>query len=282
MLVVTPSSKKCITEDVAKHISSKTKKPKKRKLILQGDEDKEINLSPQQHSPIKSTFEMIGIERSSVETSIADTSIIFGESTQVSAPMQTSVIPAEVSFTESFHEEVQTSGISTHVPDTDVNVYMAEVVSNNDHPVVTQEEGDIPDHMLMYGKQFKILNKKLNSILQSHADARGFETSCKGTPCSFVQDAKMICENVNHKLEELKVDVSKELHEMDNKYSSLLENVDIIVDVVTTFVKTHQSFDDKFDEKAIVDVTNFGKVTSLLEESKDICFETWFLINFYS
>lgn len=29
------------------------------------------------------------------------------------------------------------------------------------------EEEDIPDHMLMSGKQFKILNRKLNSILQS-------------------------------------------------------------------------------------------------------------------
>lgn len=35
------------------------------------------------------------------------------------------------------------------------------------------EEEDIPDHMLMSWKQFKILNKKLNFILQSQADAGG-------------------------------------------------------------------------------------------------------------
>ena len=35
------------------------------------------------------------------------------------------------------------------------------------------EEEDILDHMLMSGKQLKILNKKLNSILQSQADVRG-------------------------------------------------------------------------------------------------------------
>lgn len=35
------------------------------------------------------------------------------------------------------------------------------------------EEEGIPDHMLMSGKQFKILNKKLNSILQSQADVGG-------------------------------------------------------------------------------------------------------------
>ncbi|CAI9285519.1 unnamed protein product [Lactuca saligna] len=38
------------------------------------------------------------------------------------------------------------------------------------------EEEDIPDHMLMSGKQFKILNKKLNYILQSQADARGMNS----------------------------------------------------------------------------------------------------------
>ena len=54
----------------------------------------------------------------------------------------------------------------------------------------------------------------------------------------FVQDVKTVRENVNHKIEELKVDVSKELREFDNKYSSPLEKVDIIADVVTTFVKT--------------------------------------------
>ncbi|CAI9265512.1 unnamed protein product [Lactuca saligna] len=35
------------------------------------------------------------------------------------------------------------------------------------------QEEDIPDHMLMSGKQFRILNKKLNSIIQSQADVRG-------------------------------------------------------------------------------------------------------------
>ncbi|CAH1444082.1 unnamed protein product [Lactuca virosa] len=80
----------------------------------------------------------------------------------------------------------------------------------------------------------------------------------------------MVRENVNHKLEELKVDVSKDLRELDNKYSSLLEKVDIIADGVTTFVKTHQSFDHKFDEKATAAVTSFGKLTTLLEELKGI------------
>ena len=33
------------------------------------------------------------------------------------------------------------------------------------------EEEDIPDHMLMTGKQFKILNHKLNAIIQSQVDS---------------------------------------------------------------------------------------------------------------
>ena len=32
------------------------------------------------------------------------------------------------------------------------------------------EEEEIPDHMLMTGKQFKILNQKLNGIIQSQFD----------------------------------------------------------------------------------------------------------------
>ena len=36
-----------------------------------------------------------------------------------------------------------------------------------------QGEENIPDHMLMSGKQFKILNRKLNSLLLLQANARG-------------------------------------------------------------------------------------------------------------
>lgn len=33
------------------------------------------------------------------------------------------------------------------------------------------EEDNIPNHMLMSGKKFKILNRKLNSLLQLQANA---------------------------------------------------------------------------------------------------------------
>ncbi|CAI9270043.1 unnamed protein product [Lactuca saligna] len=42
-----------------------------------------------------------------------------------------------------------------------------------EHMVFDDEEEDFPDHMLMSMKQFKILNKKLNSIIQSQADMGG-------------------------------------------------------------------------------------------------------------
>ena len=41
------------------------------------------------------------------------------------------------------------------------------------------EEEEIPDHMLMSGKQFKILNRKLNAIIQSQADS-GTKSSISG------------------------------------------------------------------------------------------------------
>ena len=63
----------------------------------------------------------------------------------------------------------------------------------------------------------------------------------------FVQDVKTVCEDVNRKLEEMKVNVSTELSDLDNKYSSILEKVDIIAAEVTKFVQTHQSLVRKFD-----------------------------------
>lgn len=39
-------------------------------------------------------------------------------------------------------------------------------------PQFDPKEEEILDHILISGKQFKILNRKLNSLLQLHADAK--------------------------------------------------------------------------------------------------------------
>ncbi|CAI9298987.1 unnamed protein product [Lactuca saligna] len=219
-------------------------------------------------------FEEIGILSSSMKTSTVDTTTILGDLIKPSIPKQTSVIPPEVSITKSFHEEVRTSGISTHVSNMDVNVNMGEGVSKNGHPVSTQgiretsvittttslpsfvstvtttihsptfdqvmnqpityvfpsqftnppklvngdetddevfggsfldhefdhEEEVIPNHMLMSGKQFKILNRKLNSLLQSQVDV-GSKHSVLGIEVDIMLKAQE--HQLQHKLDSL-------------------------------------------------------------------------------
>ncbi|CAI9294195.1 unnamed protein product [Lactuca saligna] len=53
----------------------------------------------------------------------------------------------------------------------------------------------------------------------------------------FVPDVKTTCENVNLKIEELGVDMAKEILALGHNYSSLHSKVDIIVDVVTKVVE---------------------------------------------
>ncbi|CAI9270782.1 unnamed protein product [Lactuca saligna] len=53
----------------------------------------------------------------------------------------------------------------------------------------------------------------------------------------FIQDVKTIREGVNSKLEEFKVDVAKEIKELNTIYSSLLSNVDIVAGAVTQVVE---------------------------------------------
>ncbi|CAI9274653.1 unnamed protein product [Lactuca saligna] len=208
---------------MAKRISKKTKKIKKRQLVIpmQSSEEEEVPKTPKA-TPI--------IEPSS--------------------PEKTTVIPPEDSSAKSFHEEVRTSYITTRVSETDVNVNMGEGDLHQEEPKSSQgtpvvlpiktvssafvslppyiipttsttesptfeniinqpftsilssqstdpprsmeesknergfggtfetlefddEEEDFPDHMLMSMKQFKIMNKKMNSIIQSQADMGG-------------------------------------------------------------------------------------------------------------
>ncbi|CAI9277985.1 unnamed protein product [Lactuca saligna] len=94
-------------------------------------------------------------------------------SMQNSTPKQTPVIPPEVSLTN----HILRRGLEDLL-----------VILNFD-----PEEEDIPDHMLMSGKQFKILSKKLNSILKSQADAggRNFVSSIEVDVILKAQEARL-------------------------------------------------------------------------------------------
>ncbi|CAI9286329.1 unnamed protein product [Lactuca saligna] len=163
---VSPSSKKRRTEDLAKRISKKKKKIKTQQLVIptESSEEEEMPETP------KATL-----------------------ITETSSPKKTTIIPPKVSSAKPFHEEARTSDITIYVSDTNVNVNMGEGDLNKEAPKFTQEseneeggfggtfkdlefdeeEENFLDYMLISMKQFKILNKRLNSIIQSQADMGG-------------------------------------------------------------------------------------------------------------
>ncbi|CAI9281897.1 unnamed protein product [Lactuca saligna] len=157
---VSPHSKKRRAVDMAKKILKKKKKMKKKQLVI----------------PMKSS------EEEQVPETPEPKPII-----QPTSPEKIVVIIPEVSSTKSYYEEVRTSDITVNVSDTVANVIMGEgdLTKETTQPpqggfggtfedlAFDEEEEDFPDHMLMSMKQFKILNKKLNSIISSQADMGG-------------------------------------------------------------------------------------------------------------
>ncbi|CAI9299854.1 unnamed protein product [Lactuca saligna] len=96
---------------MAKRISKKTKKTKKRQLVIPttSSEDEEVPKTPEATPR-----------------------------TEPSSPEKTTVIPPEDSSAKSFHEEVRTSDITIHVFDTDVNVNMGEGYLHQEAPKYSQ------------------------------------------------------------------------------------------------------------------------------------------------
>ncbi|CAI9298986.1 unnamed protein product [Lactuca saligna] len=86
----------------------------------------------------------------------------------------------------------------------------------------------------------------------------------------FVKDVKTVREDVNRKLEDLKVNVAKGINELNITYSSLLSKVDIIVEALTKVVQWYQSLLPKFDGKATVGLNNCGKIDTLLRELNEL------------
>lgn len=195
------------------------------------------------------------------------------------------------------------------------------------------EEEDIPVHMLMSGKQFKILNKNLNTIIQSQADAGGsrlmssmeldvilktfearlfnkfsvflqasenrviekvdqkdkntellikaqstnfvgevqdFKRVVQERHVLFVQDVKKLIEDVNLKLQEIREDMQKEIAIVQHDYASLNQKMDIIVDMVTKFVKLYEALSPKISQLSSDESKSFWEVTTLLNDLKTL------------
>ncbi|CAI9285614.1 unnamed protein product [Lactuca saligna] len=189
---VSPTSKKRIAKDLVKKIA----KNKRRKVIEDslGEVVPKLSLhdtymgvpSPMRDSPIKSNFEEIGNPGGSVKASDIDTTTTQGNPPFItSSTFERSNVGTSTSLPP-FHSTISTS---THSP-TFENILNQPITSlfssQSTEPKTVQEEDttkdndfirmfaditfdpeeeNIPNHMLMSRKKFKILNRKLNSLL---------------------------------------------------------------------------------------------------------------------
>ncbi|CAI9281121.1 unnamed protein product [Lactuca saligna] len=159
------------------------------------------------------------------------------------------------------------------------------------------EEENFPDHMLISMKQFKILNKNLNSIIQSQVDmgvailcqewrlmknelriksqsstfngeVQEFRRLAKERHVMFVQDVKKVREDVNFKLQELREDMEKEIEVVQRDYASLNQQVDVIVEVLATFVKLYEAESPQLSQLSTTESTSFVKINNHFKELK--------------
>ncbi|CAI9286970.1 unnamed protein product [Lactuca saligna] len=128
----------------------------------------------------------------------------------------------------------------------------------------------IPDHMIMSGKQFKILNRKLNYLLQFQANAvnnhsiSGIEVDvmlnaqehCIQSKIDSVnrdlesrnKEVKTVRENVNLKIQELHDDMAKEFAELGHNCSNLHNKVDILAAAITKVMEWHTTLPSQVDK----------------------------------
>ncbi|CAI9282432.1 unnamed protein product [Lactuca saligna] len=168
-------------------------------------------------------------------------------------------------------------------------------------------EEHFPDHMLMTMKQFKIMNSKLNSILQSQADvgsdgvtslevdslmklmegqviskAYGLIRDSESRVLEKVDEHDISTENrINsqradfvRELKDLKM-VTKEHHvlfvqEVRKDYASANQKIDIICDAVTRCVKLYEQMNVTLTTLSAKEEQNFGELVGLLKELKDL------------
>ncbi|CAI9269825.1 unnamed protein product [Lactuca saligna] len=204
---VSPASKKRAAEDMAKHLSQPTKKKTKkaRKIVLSNEsteEDERVPDTPEVTSILTSSIPEttviftpeVSIAKSLVEEvrtsglgenvskDAAQGSFISTPfETFVSVPPTSTIPPTSTTISPTFEHMLNqpiTSMFSSQSTDTPKPTSPTEI----DHEgfggtfedlEFQDDEEDFPDHMLMTMKQYKILNQKLNSIIQSQADLGG-------------------------------------------------------------------------------------------------------------
>ncbi|KAL7602722.1 hypothetical protein Lser_V15G16687 [Lactuca serriola] len=155
-------------------------------------------------------------------------------------------------------------------------------------------EEDIPDHMLMTGNQFKILNQKLKAIIQSQADSgrmssisamevnvmikgaekrimeKNFTTTLKDLKAAtkerhllFIQDVKKVREDVNFKIQELKSDLAKDLQAVNTRQEDLHKQV---VEILSQLHKLNNI--PVADDQKVATMEKFDLLIKLVTELK--------------
>ncbi|CAI9269747.1 unnamed protein product [Lactuca saligna] len=150
-----------------------------------------------------------------------------------------------------------------------------------------EAEEDFPDHMLMTMKQFKILNSKLNSILQSQANVGSTGINIlevdslmkemgkvlvitKERHVLFVQEVKKVREDVNMQIRELREEMMKEVQHIQQGYESTHQKIDIICDAVVQCVKMFEPVNPQMISLSATEEQHFGELVKLLKELKEI------------
>ncbi|CAI9285129.1 unnamed protein product [Lactuca saligna] len=161
-------------------------------------------------------------------------------------------IPPKVSHTESFHEEVRNSSITTNIFDMDANVNKGEGVSTHAAqglllPVLLFPAGKMSPFKVKVAPTRPLKNMHL--LLQRH-------------------EVKIVRENVNLKIQELRDNMAMEVAELGHSYSNLHNKVDILDDAITKVVEWHTTLSPKVDKLGDDVDKGFENVEKILGELK--------------
>ncbi|CAI9282058.1 unnamed protein product [Lactuca saligna] len=185
---VSPHSKKRRVEDMAKKISKK-KKTKKRQLVIPTDssEEEQVPESPEPNllysllllRRLLSYHPKFRLPNHLMRSYELHTSL---QMYLIQVPLFLYLHSSSLLLPPLIHQPSKTSLISPLHPSFHLNPPNPNDDSDNEKGgfsdtfedlAFDEEKEDSPNHMLMSMKQFEILNKKLNSIIQSQADMGG-------------------------------------------------------------------------------------------------------------
>ncbi|CAI9277340.1 unnamed protein product [Lactuca saligna] len=269
---VSPSTKKRIDADMAKHISQK----KKRKLIISSN---------------STTDDTEFIPETPEATLIIDSSIVDTLVTQ----------PPKVLFAKTVYVEARTSDITVNISDMGTNVIMGE----NNSKIADQADigggggssvSSLEVDSLLKVFESKVTNKfssmirdyegrlleKVDSVDQSNDlrmtsqrqdflhEVKELKLVTKERHVLFVQEVKKVREDVNLQIRELREDMQKEVKAVKQDDASVNQRIDIICDAVTRFVKLFESMSPQFTLISEKQDKHFGDLLGLLKELKEL------------